>query len=82
MRGSNLFSRLSTRAAVAVLAALPAAALRAQDMAAGGAVGKPVDGKMGFQVAASDQAADIHFLDAMVHSIVAVIVAAGGAACC
>ncbi len=66
-----------TRAAAAALAGLPAVAARAQEagLPALETVGRPVDGAMGLQPAATGLAADFHFLDNFVLVIITVIVA-------
>ncbi|MBU2982952.1 cytochrome c oxidase subunit II [Lentibacter algarum] len=58
----------SLLAALATFSALPALAQDAVER-----VGKPVDGLMGFQPAATDLARDIHFLDNMINWIIAAI---------
>ncbi len=60
----------SLMAATAAMTALPALA---QD--AGRTMGKPVDGAMGFQPAATELARDLHWLDGMINVIIFSIVA-------
>ncbi|UYV38515.1 cytochrome c oxidase subunit II [Rhodobacteraceae bacterium D3-12] len=62
----RLFSHLLTF--LATVAAAPAMAQTALET-----IGKPVDGKLGFQPAATELARDIHFLDHMLNIIIAAI---------
>jgi cytochrome c oxidase subunit 2 len=60
----------------AILATWTSAAVWAQDGIDGlKTIGAPIDGKMGFQPAATELASDIHWLDGMVNIIIAAICA-------
>jgi cytochrome c oxidase subunit 2 len=69
MREMKLLSGLG-----AALAVMLAPGLAAAQAAAGGLVGKPEPGMMGFQPAATELASDIHWLDGMVNYIIIAIV--------
>lgn len=68
MRFMKTLSGLALSVAVMPLAALTAAA---QDLPV---IGKPVDGLLGFQPAATELAADIHWLDGMLNYAMAAVV--------
>ncbi len=69
MRLSTVMTGFAT-AGIAALMAGSALAQQALEI-----IGQPVDGAMGFQPAATELAEDIHWLDGMLHSVSAVIVA-------
>ena len=68
MRFMKTLSGLALSVATAPLLALSAAA---QELPV---IGKPVDGLLGFQPAATELAADIHWLDGMLNYVITAIV--------